>query len=169
MLAVKFILKFIRILNKDASPGSIAAGLALGLVWGLLPKFGIMGVAVMTLALVLTVNFSAALVSAAAFTVVAWAGDPLFNKIGYALLTTAPLKGLWTALYNTPVVPWTRFNNTLVMGSLATGLVLMVPAFFAFRWGVVKYRERVLAAVQKWKIVQVLKASKLYGLYSEYS
>ena len=167
MLALKFILKFINVLNKDASPNAIAAGLALGMVLGLTPKFGLLGLVLLVLVLMLAVNFSAALLSTAAFTVFAWAGDPLFNKIGYALLTAPSLKGLWTAFYNTPAVPWTRFNNTLVLGSLAAGLSLLVPAFFAFRWGVVKYREKILTAVQKWKITQMLKASRLYSLYND--
>lgn len=169
MLALKLILKFINVLNKDATPNAVAAGLALGMVLGFTPKFGLLGLFLLVLALLFTLNFSAVLVSAAVFSIFAWVGDPLFNKAGYALLTAPALKGLWTLLYNTPVVPWTRFNNTLVLGSFATGLALVLPAFFAFRWGVVKYRERILTAVRKWKITQILKASKLYGLYAQYS
>jgi uncharacterized protein (TIGR03546 family) len=116
----------------------------------------------------LRVNTASAFLSAAVFSLVAYVGDPLFNKLGYLLLTAAPLQGLWTAMYNTPLVPWTRFNNTLVLGSLAFALAFFWPYYLLKAWGVRKYRENILATVQKWKIVQTLKTSKLVSLYNDY-
>jgi uncharacterized protein (TIGR03546 family) len=164
MLVLKFLLNFIQTLNQDVSPRSLAGGLALGMVVGFVPKIGLLALILLILIFMLNVNFGAATFSAAAFTLIAWIVDPVFNKIGYALLTAPSLRALWTLVYNTPAAPWTRFNNTLVLGGFVTGLVSLVPAFFLFRWGVVKYRERVLARVQKWKVVQALKASRIFGL-----
>ena len=56
--------------------------------------------------------------------------DPVFHRIGASLLQAPSLRPLWTAMYNTPLVPYTNFNNTVVLGSFVGWLVLAVPIFF---------------------------------------
>ena len=160
MIFLKFLKNFIGVLNEEAGPRAIAAGAALGAVIGLTPKGSPHNLVVLALFFLLNVNGSAGAFAAAVFTLFAYLGDPLFNKIGYALLTAGPLREFWTTLYNTPAVPWTRFNNALVLGSLVSSLILFWPLYIGGTWAVVKYRERALTAVRKWKIVQVLKTSK---------
>ena len=168
MILLKFLMNFIKVLNEEAGPRAIAAGAALGAVIGLTPKGSPHNLVILALFFFLNVNGSAGAFAAAVFTLFAYLGDPLFNKIGYDLLTAGPLRGFWTALYNTPAVPWTRFNNTLVLGSLVSSLILFWPLYFGGTWAVLKYRERVLSAVQKWKIMQAIKASKLAAFLHGY-
>jgi hypothetical protein len=61
----------------------------------------------------------------------------------------------------------TRFNNTVVMGSFAGGLVLAFPVFWGMKKLVVVYREKLEVRVKKWKIVQAIKGSKLVQLYEK--
>lgn len=168
MVALKLLLKFIAILNKEAGARAIAAGMAFGMIIGLTPKGSLHNLAVLVLILMLNVNAASAIFAATVFSLFSYLADPLFNRAGHALLTAAPLQGLWTAMYNTPVLPWTRFNNTLVLGSVFCAVLLFWPAYFFFTWAVRTYRERVLTAVRKWKVVQVLKASRLVALYNQY-
>jgi uncharacterized protein (TIGR03546 family) len=58
----------------------------------------------------------------------------------------------------------TRFHHTIVLGSLVLSLILVVPAYMLTALGVRRYRERVLARVRTLKVVQALKASRLYRL-----
>jgi uncharacterized protein (TIGR03546 family) len=169
MITIKLILKLINILNKDATPQQIAGGMALGSIAGITPTASLHNLLVLVLVLMLRVNISSAILSWGLFSVVAYGLDPLANKVGYALLTAPSLQGLWTALYNTPVVPWTKFNNTLTLGSLVVALVLFWPLYFALAWAIAKYREHFLTWVNKLKLVQTLKASKLFMLYQSYS
>ncbi len=170
MFTVKFILSFIKSLNADASPKQIAGGMALGSILGITPAVSLHNLIVFIVILMIRVNFSAALFAWGAFALFSYILDPVFNKIGYFLLAQTPaLQPLWTALYNTPVVPWTKFNNTLTLGSLVFALILFWPLYFFLTWFVTVYRERILTVVSKWKIVQILKASKLYSLYQSYS
>ena len=37
---------------------------------------------------------------------------------------TPPLRPLWIAVYNRPLVPYTTFNNTVLLGSVVSRLVL---------------------------------------------
>ena len=169
MLILKIIAGFLQALNAKATPRALAGGFALGAVIGLTPKGSLHNAIVLLLIFLLPVNKSASIVSGLLLAVIAPLGDPLFNAVGHSLLTSSALRGVWTALYNTPVVPWTRFNNTLVLGSLLISLLLFVPLFLAAVWGVKKYRERVVAVASKWKIVHLIKVSKLYALYEKLS
>ena len=43
---------------------------------------------------------------------------PLSDWLGYATLTSTAVRPLWIEAYNAAIIPFTRFNNTIVMGSL---------------------------------------------------
>jgi uncharacterized protein (TIGR03546 family) len=169
MIFLKILANFISALNAKATPRGIAGGFALGAIIGLTPTGSLHNIAVLLLIFILPLNKSASLVSAILFGLFAYALDPLFDRIGYFLLTLPALKPMWTALYNTPVVPWTRFNNTVVLGSLVGALAVLPLLFWGAAWGVAKYRERVVAVVAKWKIAKIVKASKLFMLYEKLS
>jgi uncharacterized protein (TIGR03546 family) len=163
------IIKLINILNKDASPREIAGGMALGFIAGMTPLASLHNLVVLFLMIVLRVNITAGIFAVGVFSGVAYIFDPLSNKIGYALLTLPALKAFWTSLYNMPVINWSRFNNTLTLGSLVLSLVLFYPVLIALRWAVVKYREKVMAKIAKWRILTIWKGSSLYNLYSRFS
>jgi uncharacterized protein (TIGR03546 family) len=162
MLIVKFLLNLFNVLNKNGAPRQIAGGMALGAIAGLTPAASLHNAVVLLLVLFLNVNISAALFAWSVFSAVGYLLDPLFNAVGEALLVKATfLKGFWTLLYNTPVVPWTKFNNTLTLGSVVVALVLAFPLFFLFQRGVEKYRLDWKPRIVTWRVVQALKASKL--------
>jgi hypothetical protein len=66
-------------------------------------------------------------------------------------------------------MPYTRFNNSIVMGSLIFSLL----AFYLVYWGgklmILKYRETLMVRFNRLKIVNVFRASNLYKWYSRYS
>jgi uncharacterized protein (TIGR03546 family) len=95
--------------------------------------------------------------------------DPLFHRVGLAVLTAPSLEGLWTGLYNSALWRIERFNNSIAMGSLLVSLVLFVPTVLAFNWAIRTYRERVLAKMKQWRVVQALTATRFYQIYRSYS
>jgi len=134
-------------LHSDDTPGQVGAGLALGAILGLTPLLNLHNVVVLILIIMLRVSFSGALLGWLLFTPLGFAFDPLFDALGHRLLLETPaLTGVWTTLYNTPVVPLTNFNNTVVLGSLAVAVALFLPLNALGRFGVRRYR----AAVQAW-------------------
>ena len=50
--------------------------------------------------------------------------DPITHKLGANLLSSNLLESSWAYLYQLPLVPWTRFNNTVVCGNLALALII---------------------------------------------
>ena len=50
--------------------------------------------------------------------------DQLFHLLGTQILSMDSVKPLWTALFNIPLIPFTRFNNTVMMGAMVVSLIL---------------------------------------------
>jgi uncharacterized protein (TIGR03546 family) len=157
---------FIKLLRAGQDPRQIAGGFALGSILGLSPMLTLQGVCVWLVILVLNVNISAALLAITLCALVAYIFDPVFHWLGYALLVNVDaLRGLWTWLYNAPVAPLTRFNNTVVMGSFVVAILAFVPIYLGMQRFVIAYRTHVGARVEKWKIYQIVSKSGLVKLY----
>jgi uncharacterized protein (TIGR03546 family) len=88
------------------------------------------------------VNLTSALIACTLFSIIGFAADPLLDKVGYIfLINIKVLKPFYTWLYNLPLVPFTKFNNTVVMGSLIAGILLIVPNGIFAKKMLVYYRE----------------------------
>jgi uncharacterized protein (TIGR03546 family) len=168
MFWLQIVSNFIKILREGQTPAQVAGGFALGSIVGLSPAFTLQGLVVWFIILVLDVNLSAALLSFTLFALLGVLLDPVFHQLGYVLLVDLPgLKAFWTSLYNAPIAPLTRFNNTIVLGSLVGGIVLALPVFFAMRSFVVAYRLHIGKRVAQWKIYQIVSKSSLVRWYQK--
>ena len=166
MFWLKLVRDFIKILREGQTPAQVAGGFALGSILGFSPMLTLQGVAVWLAILVLDVNFSAALVALTIFRLVAYLIDPVFHSLGYLLLVdVTSLKGLWTTLYNAPITPLTRFNNTVVMGSFVFALVAFVPIYISMRKFVIAYRTHIGSRLERWKVYQAINRSTLIQWY----
>ena len=144
-------------LHGGGDPRHLAAGFALGAMLGLVPKGNLLAASFFLLFFFLRVDKGMAFLSALAFTAVAWAADPLAHRLGWALLTAKPLNGLWAALYDLPVVPLTRFNNTVVLGNLVLGLALLFPLYFGFLRFVAYYDANWKARVEALPMIRAFR------------
>jgi len=167
---MKLLGKLIKALRSNAAPGQIAGGVVLGMFLGLTPLMALHNMIIVLLLIILNVNLSMAIFGFLLFSGFAYLLDPLFHSIGFYLLADTPLlRGLWTEMYNIPVIAISGFNNTVVMGSFVSAIILSYPLFLFMKWFVVYYRENLETRIQKMKIVQFLKGSKIYGLYTKIS
>jgi uncharacterized protein (TIGR03546 family) len=165
LLLIKFTAKIFSILNGEVSARQIAAGVALGVWIGLIPV-GLLPTLLLFLALVVNVNLAMLFVASAIVKLLAFLVDPVANHLGFALLVkTGGLKPFWTKLYNMPVVPYTKFNNTIVLGEFVLGLVLFIPVYFLARIGVEAYRARYREKIKNSKFMKTLQASTFYKYY----
>lgn len=165
MLFLKLLQSIISTLNSEGTPRQIAAGFALGAALGLTPLVNAHNLVVFAAACLLNVSFGGFLLGWTVFVPLGFALDPLFHAVGLALLQAPALTGFWTTLANTPGMPLTNFNNSVVLGSLVSWLVLWLPIFFLSRWLVVRYRAHVYERLKKMKFFQAITASKLYSYY----
>jgi uncharacterized protein (TIGR03546 family) len=161
--------KLLKVLNSEADPAQIALAFSFALLSGFLPFFSPVNTVVLLLVLLLRVNLSAYLLGTGLFAGVAYLLDPLFSRIGLALLTAAPLEGLWTNLYNSTIWRIQKFNNTVVMGGFAFAVLLFVPLFLLCTVLIRQYREHVLSWVRKTRLMQMIMATKFYSVYEKVS
>jgi len=166
VLFLKLLQSLVSTLNSEGTPRQIATGFAFGAALGLTPLVNVHNLVVLALACLLNVSFGAFLLGWTVFVPAGFALDPLFHVVGLALLQVPGLTGFWTALANTPGVPLTNFNNSVVLGSLVGWLVLWLPIYVVSRVLVVKYRVHVFERLKKTRIFQAVAASKLYSYYS---
>jgi uncharacterized protein (TIGR03546 family) len=168
MFWLKLIRDFFKVLRDGQTPRQIAAGFALGSILGLSPMFTLQGALVWLLILLFDVNLSAALLAITLFSLVAYVADPAFHWLGFQLLVNVQgLAPLWTWLYNAPIAPLSRFYNTVVMGSLAASLVLVLPIYLAMKRFVIAYRTHIHSRVERWKIYTVIHRSTLFQWYEK--
>ncbi len=165
MNPLAIIRQFIKGLTADTEPGQIGAGIALGFLIGLMPKATLTAQLLLVLVMATRVNIPMALLTALGVSLLNPLLDKITDPIGYALLTSEALKPVWTRMYNTPLLPWTGFNNTVVPGGLVFGAVLLAPVYFAGRRFGFFYNEKFRERLMNSKTVKALKASWLCDWY----
>jgi uncharacterized protein (TIGR03546 family) len=167
-LLFKQIISLIRMLHSETGQNQIAAGLAFGVFLGFAPFVSLQTVLVLTIVLFFRVQLGAAFLSAFFFKLVAFLMDPVADPIGRSLLENPSLRPAWTYMYNVPLLPMTRFNNSIVLGSFAISILLCPILFFVFRKLVLQYRSTVAQKVESSKLWKAIKASKFYDWYNKY-
>lgn len=155
--------KILKVLNSQASPWQIGWAIALGLFAGILP-FGLLTLLIILIVCLLTINLSTF--------IVVWG-----LTSGLMLLLAAPLERLtWqyaqsdsllALLASSETLQLLQLHHTLTLGAFVSGVLLLLPVAWLAKVLVQQYRSRVMTSIEKWKIMQMLKASKLFALYEK--
>jgi uncharacterized protein (TIGR03546 family) len=163
---IKLIQSLFGALHSEGTEGQLAAGIVLGSFLGLTPLVNLHNAVIFAALVLLNVSFAGGMLGWALFVPIGFLLDPLFDWIGHTLLLDVSfLTPFWTSLYNTPIVPLTNFNNTVVLGSFVFALLFAVPLFFLTRWAVVRYRVTVGERVKQSRFYKAVTASKAYNVY----
>lgn len=163
---LKLLQSLFKTLHSEGTPGQVAAGLMLGAGIGLTPLLSAHNLVLFAAIVLLNVSFGGGMLGMAVFTPLGFLLDPLFDRIGAALLNAPGLREFWTSLYNIPLVPFTNFNNTVTLGSFVFWLVTAIPIYFLGKWAIARYRATYGERVMQSKFMRGLKASKVYNVYS---
>lgn len=126
---LKAIVNFLKALNSNRNPSEVAHAFCMGVILGFMPKDNALWFLVFVFFLFVRINKPCYLIVTAVVSLFAWACDPVFNSIGYSVLTFPKFENFFSWLLDLPFVNFTKFNNTIVMGSLVSGLVLYIPLF----------------------------------------
>jgi len=165
---LKQIFGFLKLLNSETGTNQIAAGITAGFILGMTPGFSLQTIIIWLLILFFRIQIGAAMIMAFFFSFVAWVLDPVFHSVGQTVLTMGSLAELFTSLYNMPIIPFTRFNNTLVMGSGVVAFGLSPVIFILSKVLVQKYRKIVVERFKETKFWKAVKATSLYKWYYTY-
>lgn len=166
---INLLARILKILNSETAPWQISLAVCLAMIAGFTPFFCLHNLLVLLLVLVLRVNLTTFIVSWLVLSGVAYLLDPVFHSLGLTVLNTPALAPLWTALYNNVFFVLDKFNNTVVMGSFLTALILFIPVFAAANWIIRRYRRHILEWARKTRVAQILKGSRLFQMYQALS
>lgn len=160
---LSLVAKTFKVLNSQASPWQIGWGVAFGLMAGLLP-FGPLTLLILLIVCLFTVNLSTFILM--------WGisgGLMLIFGDNLEALTWeyARQPALLHTLASAEFLQVLHLHYTLVLGAFVLGLILLLPSAWLSTLLVNYYRQHLMTRVHKWKISQILKASKLARLYSE--
>lgn len=166
---LKQLFQFIQLLNSEKGTNQIAAGIACGFILGMTPALSLQSLIVFILLLIFRIQMGAAFLSAFFFSFMAFILDPLFHQVGSFALSLESLKPFYTNLYNMPIIPFTRFYNTIVMGSGLISFLLAPLIFLMSQKLVIRYREKVVERFKQTKMWKAIKATSLYKWYYKYN
>jgi len=168
MFFLKAFKSLIAVLHSSDSPLQVAFGLALGALIGLNPLSTLQTMLLFIILMGTKSNLKAAVLAMPLFAALGFLLDPLSHRLGYVLLVQTPaLTPLWTAGYNAPLIPFTRFNNTIVLGSFILGLILFIPLVLAGKAGVVYYRAHLQERMENMKIMKFMSITRWVALWEK--
>jgi uncharacterized protein (TIGR03546 family) len=169
MIWLNFVKQIVQMLQSEISPKQIAAGAALGMILGFAPVKCLQSYVLLIIILLVNVNLGSATLSTAVFALFAFIFDPIADKIGYYLLvTTKSLTPFWTNLYNMPLLPYTKFYNTVVLGSFVISIILIIPVYLVALKSIGYYRANYKDKVAKWKIMKLFSLTSAANIYDKY-
>ncbi len=138
-----------RALNANANPGEIAHAFSIAVLLGFLPKNNLLWYLLFIFFLFVRINKGAYFLLMFLFSMIAPLADPVFNSVGYKILTLPALENSFSTLIEIPFVGFTRFNNTIVMGSLLCGIILYIPVYIFGRAFVKIWRTVIASRIRK--------------------
>ncbi len=129
-----------RIVDGVNSAHQLALGISLGAIIGLIPKDSAFAWIAVLILVLSRGNLLCGILSAVAFSYVSPGFDGWFDHVGSQILSLSSLTEFWASCMEVPWLAWTRFNNSVVMGTVTLGAGLAVPLYlisrFFFRvWG----------------------------------
>ena len=167
-LLLKQVFSLLRLLHSETGTLSLAFGLVLGMCLGLSPVLSLQSLLVFVCLFIFRVQLGSAFIAAFFFKLFLLGLLPLFHILGDAVLSLDILRSLWTSWYHMPLLPYTRFNSSIVMGAGLFCLIFSVPAFYGFKWGIERYREKVVVFVKGSRLGIFIRGTKIYKWYLKY-
>lgn len=152
-----------RALTDQTTPGQLAMGFALGMVAGLVPKGNLLAVVLMMMVCGSRVNLGTAMLGMFLFSWVGVLLDPVSHELGMWLLTRDSLAGFWTALYNLPILPWSKFNNSVVLGSFLLGLAMLYPVYRLSQPRFAVWQPNLAERFRKFRLAKLLLGAECAG------
>lgn len=126
---IGYIIKLLKALGANSKPSQIANSFCIGLILGLMPKGNLLWWLVFIFFMFVRINKAGYFIMMLIGAFISPYFDPLFHKIGEVVLTYEPLIPFYSTLLEIPFVGFTRFNNTIVCGSLVAGIIAYIPLF----------------------------------------
>ncbi|WP_455381954.1 TIGR03546 family protein [Salinispira pacifica] len=164
---IRWIARIIAVLNSNQRPVEVGAAVATALLLALMPSGNLLWIVLFLLTFFVRLNLGIELAFLAIFGLLAPLLDRVIDQVGFWFLTLPGLHGFFTALYGVPILPFTRFNNSMVMGGLLIGLAAWAPVCLLAMRGVILYRRYLHPRIANSRLVRAIKSSPLFTRVSQ--
>lgn len=150
------LLNLLKAFNGNVNPGEIAHAIACGTILGLMPKNNLFWYLIFVFILFIRINKPSFLIMTLIGASISPAFDGFFDTVGYAFLTIPQFSSFFAFLLEIPFVAFTKFNNSVVMGSFLCGIVLYIPLYFFGRLLVFLWRKYAASFIKNSKVMKAL-------------
>ena len=99
------------------------------MIIGLVPKDSLIPYVVGMVCLLSTANLLTGIISGTVVSLLGTFTDSITHRLGSYVLTFDLFEPTFAKVSSWPLMPWTRFENTVVMGSFILGLLLAYPVY----------------------------------------
>ena len=150
-----YIIKLLKALGANSKPSQIANSFCIGFLLGLMPKNNLLWYLLLIFFMFVRMNKAGYFIMMILGSFVSPYIDPIFHQIGEKVLTYEPLVPTFAKLLEIPFVGFTRFNNTIVCGSLVAGFIAYIPLFLFMLLFIWVWRKWIAPLFNKSKVVKM--------------
>lgn len=144
--------------SQHRSPDQVAMGIALGTSFGLVPTDNLASVTLLLAILFLPVNQLAAASAWCIAFVFAGFVCAVPDAIGSWILSWEGIRVALARWHTLPLAPWFRLNNSLVLGSLSIGVLMVAPNYITWRW----FTRKAQRTIADWNIDEMIDDAAKY-------
>lgn len=153
---LKALIKFFKALNQNSNPSEIANAVCCGMILGFMPKNNALWYIIAIFCFFLRIQKGSYIISTFLFSLLSPCLDFWFDFFGYFILKLDFMQPVFVALMKIPLIGYTKFYNSIVMGSLLTSLILYIPMFFFVKFLIQLWRSYLVPVVRKTKLVKIV-------------
>lgn len=152
---LSYIIKLLKALGANSKPSQIANSFCIGFILGVMPKNNLLWWLVFVFFMFVRINKAGYFIMMLLGAFISPYLDPTFHKIGEFVLTYEPLVPVYSKLLEIPFVGFTRFNNTIVCGSLVGGLLAYLPLYIFMLVFIWVWRKWIAPFFNRSKVVKM--------------
>lgn len=152
---LSYIIKLLKALGANSKPSQIANSFCIGFILGVMPKNNLLWWLVFVFFMFVRINKAGYFIMMLLGAFISPYLDPTFHKIGEFVLTYEPLVPVYSRLLEIPFVGFTRFNNTIVCGSLVAGIIAYIPLYIFMLVFIWVWRKWIAPFFNRSKVVKM--------------
>lgn len=118
--------------SQHRTPSATAAAVAFGMAFGLVPKDSLIALLLLVLIALIPLNHLVACATGILSTLLSPLVYPWTHSVGLGVLQS-PLSKIIVWLYQFPLIPWLRLENSLVIGGTIIGALCWLPTYWVAR------------------------------------
>lgn len=150
------LIELLRALNANSKPSQIASSFCIGLLLGFMPKTNLLWYMLVVFFAFIRINKAGYWIFMLLGSLLGHLLDPIFDFLGYSVLTFKPLEAFFSWWMQVPFLAFTELSNSIVCGSLVFGILAFIPLFLFWLGFVNAWRKWIAPAFNNSKVLKTI-------------